>query len=190
MAFVKKTWKDRIVQYANRRLLTKSGGEVEQVTVTRDEGTISEAGDQFNASNMNNLEQRIDDGFDDVDTALSGKADSSTTYTKTQVDSLLNGKASKNLIDYYQSKSGSPAVVAGVGGYASVMVIGFAQGVGAIAILLKINNAAIASQIDMFTGAAYTGAQVTFSYNYSLSQLSIITTNASNSTFTVIKGGL
>ena len=63
MAFVKKTWKDRIVQYANRRLLTKSGGEVEQVTVTRDEGTISEAGDQFNASNMNNLEQRIYDAF-------------------------------------------------------------------------------------------------------------------------------
>ena len=64
MAFVKKTWKDRIVQYANRRLLTKSGGEVEQVTVTRDEGTISEAGDQFNASNMNDLEQRVKDGFD------------------------------------------------------------------------------------------------------------------------------
>lgn len=63
MAFVKKTWKDRIVQYANRRLLTKSGGEVEQVTVTRDEGTISEAGDQFNASNMNDLEQRVEDGL-------------------------------------------------------------------------------------------------------------------------------
>lgn len=63
MAFVKKTWKDRIVQFANRRLLTKSGGEVEQVTVTRDEGTISEAGDQFNASNMNDLEQRIEDGL-------------------------------------------------------------------------------------------------------------------------------
>lgn len=77
MAFVKKTWKDRIVQYANRRLLTKSGGEVEQVTVTRDEGTISEAGDIFDAATMNDLEQRIDDGFDDVDTALSGKADSS-----------------------------------------------------------------------------------------------------------------
>lgn len=81
MAFVKKTWKDRIVQYANRRLLTKSGGEVEQVTVTRDEGTISEAGDQFNASNMNDLEQRVKDGFDDVDTALSGKADTTQALT-------------------------------------------------------------------------------------------------------------
>ena len=79
MAFVKKTWKDRIVQYANRRLLTKSGGEVEQVTVTRDEGAISEAGDQFNASNMNNLEKRVKDAFDE-------KADQSTTYTKAEVD--------------------------------------------------------------------------------------------------------
>lgn len=76
MAFVKKTWKDRIVQYANRRLLTKSGGEVEQVTVTRDEGAISEAGDQFNASNMNDLENRVKDAFDNVDTALSDKANS------------------------------------------------------------------------------------------------------------------
>lgn len=108
MAFIKKTWKDRIVQYANRRLLTKSGGEVEQVTVTRDEGTISEAGDQFNASNMNDLEQRVKDGFDSlagdnipiesgsatntksyIDSGLSGKADSSTTYTKTEVDNKV-----------------------------------------------------------------------------------------------------
>lgn len=60
MAFVKKTWKDRIVQYANRRLLTKSGGEVEQVTVTRDEGTVSVVGDKFDAATMNDLENRID----------------------------------------------------------------------------------------------------------------------------------
>lgn len=95
MAFVKKTWKDRIVQYANRRLLTKSGGEVEQVTVTRDEGTISEAGDQFNASNMNDLEQRVKDGFDE-------KADQSTTYTKAQVDSLLSGKSNTLLVERKQ----------------------------------------------------------------------------------------
>lgn len=81
MAFVIKTWKDRIVQYANRRLLTKSGGEVEQVTVTRDEGTISEAGDRFDAATMNDLEQRVKDAFDDVNTALSGKADTGDLAT-------------------------------------------------------------------------------------------------------------
>lgn len=70
MAFVKKTWKDRIVQYANRRLLTKSGGEVEQVTVTRDEGTVTEAGDKFDAATMNDLEDRLEYAFDNVSTAI------------------------------------------------------------------------------------------------------------------------
>ncbi len=70
MAFVKKTWKDRIVQYANRRLLTKSGGEVEQVIVTRDEGTVTEAGDKFDAATMNDLEDRLEYAFDNVSTAI------------------------------------------------------------------------------------------------------------------------
>lgn len=91
MAFVKKTWKDRIVQYANRRLLTKSGGEVEQVTVTRDEGTISEAGDQFNASNMNDLEQRVKDGFDE-------KADKNN-FAKKSVSLTEFASINGNMID-------------------------------------------------------------------------------------------
>lgn len=98
MAFVKKTWKDRIVQYANRRLLTKSGGEVEQVTVTRDEGTISEAGDQFNASNMNDLENRVKNAFDNVDTALSGKANTSSFIPKS-VSTASAITVSANTID-------------------------------------------------------------------------------------------
>lgn len=89
MAFVKKTWKDRIVQYANRRLLTKSGGEVEQVTVTRDEGTISEAGDQFNASNMNDLETRVDNGFSDLNAADLPITSGSSTNTKDYIDTLV-----------------------------------------------------------------------------------------------------
>ena len=86
MAFVKKTWKDRIVQYANRRLLTKSGGEVEQVTVTRDEGTISEAGDRFDAATMNNLEKRVKDAFDDLNAADLPIASGSATNTKDYID--------------------------------------------------------------------------------------------------------
>ena len=86
MAFVKKTWKDRIVQYANRRLLTKSGGEVEQVTVTRDEGTISEAGDRFDAATMNNLEKRVKDAFDDLNAADLPITSGSATNTKDYID--------------------------------------------------------------------------------------------------------
>lgn len=58
MAFNKKVWKDRIVQYPNRRTIN-DGRTTKVVTVGRDEGTITEAGDAFNAANMNDLENRI-----------------------------------------------------------------------------------------------------------------------------------
>jgi len=62
MAFVKKTWKDRISDYPNRRIID-DGVITKTVTVSRSEGTVTEAGDSFNASNMNDLEARIEDGF-------------------------------------------------------------------------------------------------------------------------------
>ena len=71
MAYTKKTWKDRISQYISRRKLTDvNTGDTQLVTVARDEGNITEAGDTFTASNMNDLEDRIDNGFSDVDTLL------------------------------------------------------------------------------------------------------------------------
>ena len=69
MAFIKKLWKDRISQFPNRRTIN-DGSVTKQVTVGRDEGTINEPGDSFDASNMNDLEQRIKSGFDDVDSAI------------------------------------------------------------------------------------------------------------------------
>ena len=59
MAFVTKTWKDRISQYPNRRTLTDSNNIVTIVTVGRDEGTVTEAGTPLNATEMNDLENRI-----------------------------------------------------------------------------------------------------------------------------------
>lgn len=64
MAFVKKTWKDRISQYPNRRSITDSNGIVKTVTVGRDEGTVTQAGDAFNAQNMNDLETRIENAIE------------------------------------------------------------------------------------------------------------------------------
>lgn len=59
MGFVKKTWKDRVVEFAGRRTLTNTTTNA-AVTydVTRAEGTVSEEGDAFNAANMNDLETR------------------------------------------------------------------------------------------------------------------------------------
>lgn len=67
MAFSKKTWKDRLAEYAGRRKITNvSTGSSQIVDVERSEGTVSEEGSAFSAANMNDLEQRIGDGFDDV----------------------------------------------------------------------------------------------------------------------------
>lgn len=72
MAFSKKTWKDRTVQYPNRRKLTDVSTSQEQVvTVSRQEGTVTQAGDLFNATNMNDLENRIDIAISSLDTGLS-----------------------------------------------------------------------------------------------------------------------
>lgn len=86
MAFVKKTWKNRIAEYINRRLLTNEDGSTNLVTVARDEGTISQEGDAFNAANMNDLEDRIESEFNEINQSL--------TYTTSQdvVIGSLNGK--------------------------------------------------------------------------------------------------
>ena len=62
MSFVRKTWKSRLVEYPNRRVLTDiSSGTSQTVEVSRTgaEGTVSQQGDAFSAANMNDLESRI-----------------------------------------------------------------------------------------------------------------------------------
>lgn len=70
MAYQKKTWQDRVVEYPNRRDLTDGNNIVSTYTVSRNEGEITVEGDAFNAANMNGLEGRIEDGFTDVETEV------------------------------------------------------------------------------------------------------------------------
>ena len=65
MAFYSlKNWKNRDVEYPGRRTLTDTlSGTSQTVDVTRSEGTITEAGDAFDASTMNDLEGRISSAF-------------------------------------------------------------------------------------------------------------------------------
>lgn len=99
MAFVKKTWKDRIAEFPTRRRLTKSNGDSELVTVAREEGTLSQEGDAFSAENMNDLENRIDAEFTVVNSNLNLLLKSenftvygtSETYISKNVDVTLDG---------------------------------------------------------------------------------------------------
>lgn len=62
--YIGKTWVDRISEYPTRRVLTDTTTlETQQVTVVRDEGTVTEQGDVFDAATMNNLESRINTAF-------------------------------------------------------------------------------------------------------------------------------
>lgn len=73
MAFTKKTWKDRLVEYAGRRKITNVSTLAAQVVdVERAEGIVSEEGSAFNAANMNDLEQRVSDGFTSVQNSVNG----------------------------------------------------------------------------------------------------------------------
>uniref|UniRef100_UPI00307BE81D hypothetical protein n=1 Tax=Eisenbergiella tayi TaxID=1432052 RepID=UPI00307BE81D len=68
MAFKKKTWIDRMVEYAGRRKITNVSTLASQIVdVERAEGSVSEAGSAFDAANMNDFEQRVADGFSGVE---------------------------------------------------------------------------------------------------------------------------
>lgn len=59
-----KNWKNRDVEFPGRRTLTDTiSGTSQTVDITRSEGTVTEAGDAFDASTMNDLEGRIGAGF-------------------------------------------------------------------------------------------------------------------------------
>ena len=67
MAYDKKTWVNRSSEHPTRRVLTPVSGAENTYDVTRSEGTVTTEGDAFNAVNMNDLEDRIEDGFNSID---------------------------------------------------------------------------------------------------------------------------
>ena len=114
MAFAKKTWKDRIAEFPTRRRLTKEDNTSELVTVAREEGTLSQEGDAFSAENMNDLENRIDAEFtevngklDQVDSNIADTGWQSVTFNSEyqknigSISSITNGK----ITNYKQIKS-------------------------------------------------------------------------------------
>lgn len=88
MAFVKKTWVDRISEYPNRRTIN-DGYVTKQVTVARDEGVVTEAGDAFNASNMNDLEDRIDAAITGATDVYTGGDNIDITSNVVSVDGFM-----------------------------------------------------------------------------------------------------
>ena len=71
MAFVKKEWKDRLTEFAGRRVLKDiNTQESKTYDVSRAEGQVSQEGDAFSAANMNNLETRISNAITATDNTV------------------------------------------------------------------------------------------------------------------------
>ena len=65
MIFNKKQWMDRVSEFPGRRKLTDIATGISQIfDVVRNEGNVGQAGDPFSAENMNGLEQRIGEAFE------------------------------------------------------------------------------------------------------------------------------
>ena len=75
--FDKKEWIDRQSQFPTRRRLTNVDTSEEMVVdVVREEGTVDVAGHPFNAAGMNDLEDRIDEAIDTLQSNFQDGVDS------------------------------------------------------------------------------------------------------------------
>lgn len=69
--FTQRLWKDGKVQYPGRRRLVNVNTQEEKtVQVNREEGLITEAGDEFNAASLNNLEVRLSLAFAEIESQI------------------------------------------------------------------------------------------------------------------------
>ena len=78
--FSPKTWKQRIVEFPGRRRLDDTSS-ADVYDVSRAEGTVTQEGDGFTASNMNDLEQRINNAVNDVAGLSADEYDPNATYS-------------------------------------------------------------------------------------------------------------
>ena len=110
--FEKATWPDRQVQYPSRRRLTATA-ESDVWDIERVEGEIIEAGKAFGDTNMSNLETRIYNAFDTLESSDVKLTDVSNVFTATTVDGALT--------ELFQSAgSGKTAIATAIGSEANI----------------------------------------------------------------------
>ena len=81
MSYNKKTWTDRTSEYPNRYRMTYGNGNIADVAIVPYEGEVSTEGEKFSAQTMNDMEQRIDNGFTDADSSITSTLNTAKAYT-------------------------------------------------------------------------------------------------------------
>ena len=95
--YERKTWKNRETEFPGRRRMTAVDGQEDVFDVSREEGLILEEGDAFDADTMNNMEQRVGEGFSNTcqylykATFLLDSWNGSSPYTQTAVLTPADG---------------------------------------------------------------------------------------------------
>lgn len=101
MAYDKKIWLPRIPEYPGRVRLIDIGSGL--YTIQRADGTPTQEGDAFSDSNMNDLEDRIEEGLGEKLDKTSVIANRSTTVTGYALDATI-GKELGDNIDSFVSE--------------------------------------------------------------------------------------
>ena len=121
-----------------------------------------------------------------ADTALAGDI-STETAARTAADTALASDIADNgkLIRTVTVSSNQSVSIAFKNAYLSCILMGFAQGIGTVVLLIKSISAGTNLKIiDMFTGSDFSNSSLTFSI--SGSNLVISSDNSNDSVFTVI----
>lgn len=115
----------------------------------------------------------------------------SATNVQDAIDEIVDTKASDEWINKYSTTYNVGILVEGLGTYASVMIVGCVQGIGGVAILVKITNNAIASTIDMYTGSAFSNSNLSIMFNQTTHALYLtpMASTSGRSNFVVIRCG-
>ena len=64
MAYQRKVWQNRISEYFNRYRMQRSSGQSEDVFLTLNDGAVVQEGDSLTSEQLNDLESRIQYGFE------------------------------------------------------------------------------------------------------------------------------
>ena len=129
MAYNKRTWLGRQGTGLNKFSI----GGASPVTIVNQPDSVTQVGDALSAGNLNDLEDRIEDAFDDVDTALDTKADeqdvtnlnNALTAIDHRLDNLEQAKGDYVVANYKDgaitpSGKGAWAIVEGLRGVSRV----------------------------------------------------------------------
>lgn len=105
MSFLKKIWQNRQSEHPSRRMLTNvNTNDVMLVDVARSEGEVLAEGDAFDESNMNDLEDRIENAFNDEQTSINS-IDNRVVQTESQLNGFYFGVTSDGKAGYKRGAS-------------------------------------------------------------------------------------